>query len=956
MKLSYKENNINLVRKFVVKISVYDENGEIDTEGTGFFIDVNTVITAKHVLYNVIEGKMEVKILYGNSEYKAYIKDYDIHGDVILLYTEEKVIENDFSEFPKITNDFFIISNFTFSSFGYPSLKPNGHIQKGEITEENVLKNGNEISVSLENGKLKNYYGFSGSPILCNNQIIGIAIEQEGGLSQVYSIKVLRLDKFKKYIGLKYFCKDTFLEEILSKMKIESKKRIDQNKKDKKYIPDIFVELGYIKEYLRGFSDPLLFFNKHMEFFKKHKFNNFNSYLKRYGLKKIKSIDYSEQVTFDKLKDEIEKVIEKLNEILNYIGILKDRPKIKKEVPEEYLNLFDLSYFNISLKFSALEEEMEKKKKFFQSLKCDQLLLSEDAGQGKTNLLCDFTENVLFKRDIPCLFLETRKLEKNDIYKTISYITDLEIPCKDILEIIDCSASKINKKFVFVLDAINEMEINDSNKRKLYSFLNLAKQYENIRVLITARTEYFDEKFSDFKDECPQVMIIKNYKKEEDYKYNSKNPKYKHRIYKGYLDFFNIEIKNIEKEIYEELTNDFLLMRFFSDTNSGKKGNPTNIPSLQHIYRYEIFEEYEKHIINHLTEQDKQNGVIDNKSIYTKLLNDITKYMIGKKQFNNIERSEIIGEIENKLLVKLIDEDVIFREDIKKKKGLVERKIEVINFTFDEFRDFFIANYIVENFNERNTEKSEILIKELTNKKYPVAEGVQKYLFFLSKKCKNNVFTIIIEEQDWYTFVFMNNIFSVEDKYITKNDINILIKIISNPAFLERNIRVLPELFVKFIRKYNTNIYKTLNIKTLIDIFEKISKDDFEKYIHPVFKPGFNKWEKNFISINKLVENFQSGMHENFYNEVVIFFAYINYRGVYVNDFFNWLLENYSEEFISLLKSKLTNENKTIVESFKIVVRRLYLEDDNKLNERLKKLKKSYGFKLNGYKHIKDIL
>ncbi|WP_228394016.1 hypothetical protein, partial [Chryseobacterium artocarpi] len=54
-----------------------------------------------------------------------------------------------------------------------------------------------------------------------------------------------------------------------------------------------------------------------------------------------------------------------------------------------------------------------------ESLKSKVALIKEMPGQGKTNFVCDFSQNFLLKLDIPCVFLLGTEIDANDIRSSI---------------------------------------------------------------------------------------------------------------------------------------------------------------------------------------------------------------------------------------------------------------------------------------------------------------------------------------------------------------------------------------------------------------------------------------------------------------------------------------------------------------------------------------------------------
>ncbi len=955
LKLSYKENNESFerIKKFVVKIEIVDERDQVIKSGTGFFVDFKHVITARHVVSEALDPECSLRVSYsfnGIQTFQNAIVIYEAPSrDVNIVELMEPIQLDIHSEFPKIVQNSFRKREFKYCAYGYPASKPEGHSQQGIILDEYIDINGDRIiDVSLGEGRLTDYRGYSGSPVICNGQLIGLAIEQTVGLNTAQSIKVLDFSSAIDYLEEDWLCFDDFVEEIICTFQRESIDEIARNKANGKYVPEIFIELGTMKEYLRGLSDPVLFFEKHLDYIRRHNFEQYNLLLERYGLTKIQFIEGENEVSLDNVKNISEEMIIKLKDMLTYVTKLTRSSDIRENVPDEYLELFDLTFHQHRL--MGLEWELRDRISFFESLKANQILLTEKAGQGKTNLLCDFTENVLLRKGIPCFFIGMRNLIDDDISKTMINYYKYDLSIEELFKVLDFYSQNVQKPFVIVLDAINEQKDVINSKNKLYSFLNQASSFNNVKVIMTARTEYFDEKFGDISDKCPQVEQFTSYN------WKSQHSKLCERVFHGYMEHFNIEIHDIDDLIYEQLSKDFLLLRMFSEAYHGLKESPTIIPALLHLFRYEIFEKYYNYKRKSLKEWDRHHGVYDGGSTYDSLINIVTDYMIQNIRFSNIERSLIVEKVQNNLLVKLIDEDIIFRDDIKKTKGLIEKSVEVINFTFDEFRDFCLAKKIIENFDDSNHDESIEVINNLTQDNLEISEGVQKYLFFASKKHQNDTFTNIIIKQKWFNHIYFNNIFSVSEEFILERDVTFIKRLLTNMNFYEKHLGIVIMIYSSLIRRYNTHVYSKLNIRLLITIFENIDDSDFRMYVHDIFSSSYEdrfsyygrKAER--IPIDMLVKKLKYYMRKSFNEDIVIFLSYLHYRGIYIHDFFDWCIEKFSNQCIEMFENLIDVNEEIVNEVIGHTVQDLScyeLELDHELIDRWENIKKRCERKMN---------
>ncbi len=952
--MSFRDNRpyIDYVKKFVAKVIVYDNKGEVETCGTGFFVDERTLITAHHVVRDGINPDYEVSIKYLDKgkevELPAKVFYTTPSSDINKLKLFESInFGNNQVDFPKITKNAFRKREFKYAAYGYPKIKATGHYQQGLILDENKSINGDLlIDVSLGDGKIDKYNGFSGSPVVCNGQLIGIAIEQTTGLGRSQSIKILCFATLDNLIDECYFSQDTFINNIISSFNQVTQKEIENNKTNKKYIPEIYVEIGQMKDYLRNFTDPILFFRKHLEYNKKHSFSYFNRLLSLYELNEIDSLDEEYNVDLKNLNENADFILEKLNSSLIYMDKLSTYSEIKKDVPNEKLELFEVSYY--THRPSLLRYDIENRISLFEALKYKQILLTERAGQGKTNLLCDLSENVLLKKGIPCLFIGARNLVNNDLGSTMLAIANDFTDIEQLLEVLNIHAFNIQKPFVLMVDAINELKKISESKNKLYFFLKKVERYKYIRILLTARTEYFEEKFGDLKSMCSFVKHI------DRYNIRSQSSRYKHRIFQGYMRHFNIMINDIGDIIYNELTEDFLLLRMFSEAYQGDGDKVNNIPSLQHLFRYEIFERYYNYKKENLQEWDRMRGGVDTGSTYDLLINSITSYMINNMEFSNIDRSTIVGQIQNELLVKLIDEDIIFREDIQRKTGLLEGHVEIINFTFDEFRDFCIAKYILKTFDKDNPCDSERLISKLTDNELEIAEGVQKYLFFASKKYPNRIFEEIIQREDWYGHTYTYNIFSIDEEYITDRDISIITNHSTKEELLKQSDSLNAYLIMNLYKRMDINAYTKLNIKTLNMIIQTVDNGCFKKYFQPIFRPTYKdryshySYRTNHLPIDKIVPKLKSKMGDTLNKEIVILLSLLNYKHVFVHDFFEWCLYTYKYQFVSIIDLILESGNEVEIEAIKRIVSDLSyykLENGDSLKEKWEHIKDQCEYK-----------
>ena len=144
--------------------------------------------------------------------------------------------------------------------------------------------------------------------------------------------------------------------------------------------------------------------------------------------------------------------------------------------------------------------------------------------------------------------------------------------------------------------------------------------------------------------------------------------------------------------------------------------------------------------------------------------------MIDTKEFSHIRVDELNSE-DLQITYHLLESDVIFKTECRLKKGFLEDVEELISFTFDEFRDYCLTRYIV-----RLENAAEIFPKfwrDMHDNKWSILEGVQKYIFFLSRTESSEIENIIKKYSN-YSSIYWENIWNLEDSYIREDDIHLL--------------------------------------------------------------------------------------------------------------------------------------------------------------------------------------
>lgn len=148
--------------------------------GTGFYIGDGRIITAAHV----VEGFTDVHACFVENDENQYTYECQQQKtqpdtDICILLINEKQYE---LVLPEIKYTFRSIAvNSTFLSYGYPGENQgNMSFISGNIlnTHDGCSETVYTADLEVERGKLHNYQGFSGAPVIIDNEVTGICAYQ----------------------------------------------------------------------------------------------------------------------------------------------------------------------------------------------------------------------------------------------------------------------------------------------------------------------------------------------------------------------------------------------------------------------------------------------------------------------------------------------------------------------------------------------------------------------------------------------------------------------------------------------------------------------------------------------------------------------------------------------------------------------------------------------------------
>lgn len=259
------------IEECVVQIECVNKLDNNDIElGTGFFVEKNVIITASHVIDKYYDNTSDylINIIPIKAKIDRKIKvekvlECERNNFVAILQLEENV---ETINPLKFTIGYNIERGDEYFSFGHPQCKRLiGYPVENKIATSINKNQSRKVNwdLNLTSERVEDFKGFSGSPVIINNMLVGIVQTESEANGKTISIGMSSIDIMNNYIPEKYYKKyDDVLEiQILrdnSKKKIYTIDDIDRKLLDSTE-PSIGLEFFQIddEEFKERFSNGL---------------------------------------------------------------------------------------------------------------------------------------------------------------------------------------------------------------------------------------------------------------------------------------------------------------------------------------------------------------------------------------------------------------------------------------------------------------------------------------------------------------------------------------------------------------------------------------------------------------------------------------------------------------------------------------------------------------------------
>jgi len=666
-------------------------------------------------------------------------------------------------------------------------------------------------------------------------------------------------------------------EDLVAILNTEASKKIIANTTSKKYIPEIYIPETDLKKSCRLFACPklaekLLFFTAPM-FYQGSKYDNLQDVIAVTA--EGRKIEFTEDCNIHDLVDIDNPTAEQVKLLLTKLKSYEEYTAISHSTGTyTYKNGTEVLYDEQHSKLeSSVRFEISDLLKDFETSQKRYYIVVKDAGQGKTTFLCDFCDTVLFKRNIPTIFINVNQITDSLLAYFERIVSDLIK--KDYLssiELLKQYLSTVGRQLIVVIDGLNESTKGIAFKNEVLEFIRHIDNFGFVKMIATTRHAAYDLYYKSFENESfgskIAVDIERVYGMGE-----RKSASFKYKILKKYREHFKVSCY-ISKMAQKKLSNDTLLLRIFCEVFEGDSTAVVN-----DIFLYKLFKAYIEKRSSQLLALGKIKWIDDLMS----LLEKIAKQMLSTDNLDNFSARGFSSD-EKDLLDTVVEEDILIKSVENKENPFFNHTL--YSFTYDEFRDFLLAMVLLGETDDIFARK----VSELSTN-YSRYDGLLKYLFLFCKNTGSSKLSAL-ERTDNYNRIYSANIFSVDDGALLDEDVRVITRA------LETNQEV---LYYEICKRLNLTEYKNLSVCSVVQHYIQNYLKSPTEWANIFVKQDRYSDVQHGVLVSILDEKFDSTYPDEVKGILILLstFTYMPYENEKV--YIRWLKSTYPDIVLSAL-------------------------------------------------------
>ena len=352
------------------------------------------------------------------------------------------------------------------------------------------------------------------------------------------------------------------------------------------------------------------------------------------------------------------------------------------------------------------------------------------------------------------------------------------------------------------------------------SFLSTILQYDFVKVIISCRTEYYNIHFESVGRLFEEDTLIQK-------DINSRLRDDWDKLKELYFDHFSIECQIITDEIRDEFCANLLLFRIFCEVNYGKR-----LYIINSIAKEPLFDSYCELMIKRVVGELKNEGYgTASEPLIKDFLQGILKTMVEDDMFQNLPLASLFkgANAQHQIIInRFLDNNVMVRKDLMPDNRSPFKNTEVVNFTFDEFRDYLVSHYLVDKVLNDSRDTFRNQVTKFTDEKHFLSEGVRTFLFFYVKREKNAEGLIILKTQKWYKSVFKELIWDLDEACVDDDDVSLVKEYLN-----KKDVSISRDLV--YWGRWNIEDFSKLNIKLLLDYLSTLDSNGLREFFDEVW-------------------------------------------------------------------------------------------------------------------------
>lgn len=584
-----------------------------------------------------------------------------------------------------------------------------------------------------------------------------------------------------------------------------SRRLLDRNILSKKYLPDTFLENREAKEKARVFCTPYKMYQYLTETLGRMSFEMYNAKRKRYGKKADFKLDLS---GFDIEGRTID--LDKLQELSDFL-LAYLRPNVTA------MDRDGNHGWSNSIKVRRVAEKVELLNKKI-------MVVTSEAGQGKTNFVCDLVNNLFLTESIPYIFVNAYELSAKHLARSVAqeynYLGNGSL--EDAVLKAERFCQQNLQYLIIVIDGLNENVNQRLFRNNLTRVLSSLRDYGHVKVVLTCRKAFYDQNYSSFRevmgDDLVELSLDSRHRSEDKLEKNEQDC-----IIERYAAHFKTK-GALHPSVANDLTKNLLLLRIYFETNSGQ-----DVSKQDFIDRIDLYDRYYDQLCNDIQkvlEHHSTTASVDNVARDT--FQNIVKWMIDENCFRNLSYEKVLKSLsdnERLCFENFLNANLILRHD---PMGLGGGTGDVINFTFEEIRDFLSVRYLIEDVYSVDKDRFWTLTDKFTDGENNLAEGFKRFLFLYAKNNEKQDIEDGIKKRPWYEETFNYYVWDVVEERLTDEDVALVKKLIIENS--RDTVRLLA------IYHWSPKKHAKLNINTLFEVLASISSAEQEEVLEKAWR------------------------------------------------------------------------------------------------------------------------